>query len=138
MKIGLVSDLHIDVSGYQELPGGDVLIVAGDVCEARVATKEHHSTKLLYRLPGSFPCADFFEFECAKYKKVFYVLGNFVHVSPSTIVINKYSNSPNARIGLTITEDIVDYINKNVEELTVYPYSVPYSYPEDIFGETYR
>lgn len=44
-------------------------------------------------------------------------------------------------IGKTYTgpnEDIVDYINKNVEELTVYPYSVPYSYPEDIFGETYR
>ena len=79
MKIGLVSDLHIDISGYQELPGGDVLIIAGDVCEARAATKEFHSTKLLYRLPGSFPCADFFEFECAKYKKVFYVLGNHEH-----------------------------------------------------------
>ena len=77
--INLISDLHLDISGYRALLGGDVLIIAGDVCEAKNATKEFHSTKLLHRLPGSFPCADFFKFECAKYKKVFYVLGNHEH-----------------------------------------------------------
>jgi predicted phosphohydrolase len=77
--INLISDLHLDISGYQALLGGDVLIIAGDVCEAKNATKEFHSTKLLHMLPGSFPCADFFKFECAKYKKVFYVLGNHEH-----------------------------------------------------------
>ena len=42
---------------------------------------------------------------------VFYVLGNFVQIQPSTIIVNKYSNTPNARIGLTITEAIVNYNN---------------------------
>lgn len=42
---------------------------------------------------------------------VFYVLGNFVQVSSTTIVIDKYSNTPSKRIGLTITETIFDYIN---------------------------
>ncbi len=79
MKIGLVSDLHLDISGYQELPGGDVLIIAGDACEARTLRKEFHSTKLLDRTPGSFPCHDFFEYEVSKYKKVFYVVGNHEH-----------------------------------------------------------
>jgi predicted phosphohydrolase len=62
-----------------ELPGGDVLILAGDICEARELRKEFHSTKLLDRTPGAFPCHDFFEFELAKYKKVFYVMGNHEH-----------------------------------------------------------
>jgi Icc-related predicted phosphoesterase len=79
VKINLVSDLHLDISKYQELPGGDVLIIAGDACEARSLVKEFHSTKLLERTPGAFPCSDFFEFECAKYKKVFYVMGNHEH-----------------------------------------------------------
>jgi Icc-related predicted phosphoesterase len=78
MNISLVSDLHLEC-GYQELPGGDVLILAGDICEARTLRKEFHSTKNLYRMSGSFPSADFFEFECAKYKKVFMVMGNHEH-----------------------------------------------------------
>ena len=44
---------------------------------------------------------------------VFYVLGNFVEVQPSTIIVNKYTNSPSARIGLSITETIYDYTNDN-------------------------
>jgi hypothetical protein len=42
---------------------------------------------------------------------VFYVLGNFVQIQPSTIILNKYSSSANARVGLTITETVEDYIN---------------------------
>jgi Icc-related predicted phosphoesterase len=79
MIISLVSDLHLDYSGYQELPGGDVLLLAGDICEAKELGKEFHSTKLLDRKPGAFPCYDFFHYECAKYKKVFYVMGNHEH-----------------------------------------------------------
>ena len=79
MIISLVSDIHLDVSKHLELPGGDVLIIAGDACEARELVKEHHSTKVLPYTGGSFPCYDFFEFECAKYKKVFYVMGNHEH-----------------------------------------------------------
>jgi len=42
---------------------------------------------------------------------VFYVLGNFVQIQPSTIVLDKYTNLPSKRVGLTITETIIDYIN---------------------------
>lgn len=79
MKIHLLSDLHLDISKHLELPGGDVLLVAGDACEARALTREFHSTKVLPYTGGAFPCYDFFEFECAKYKKVFYVMGNHEH-----------------------------------------------------------
>jgi hypothetical protein len=42
---------------------------------------------------------------------VFYILGNFVQISPSTIILEKYNNSPSKRVGLTITETVYDYIN---------------------------
>jgi hypothetical protein len=42
---------------------------------------------------------------------VFYILGNFVQISASTIILEKYNNSPTKRVGLTITETIYDYIN---------------------------
>lgn len=78
MIVHLVSDLHLEF-GYQELPGGDVLILAGDICEARTLRKEFHQTKVLDRVPGAFKAYDFFYSECAKYKKVFYVMGNHEH-----------------------------------------------------------
>jgi predicted phosphodiesterase len=79
MKITIISDLHIDLSGHLHLPGGEVLIVAGDACETRDLVKEYHSTKVLPYTGGQFPCYDFFEFECAKYDKVFYIMGNHEH-----------------------------------------------------------
>jgi hypothetical protein len=79
MKISVVSDLHLEC-GYQELPGGEVLILAGDIAEARSIRKDHHSTKTLLDHPHSgFPCSEFFRWECAKYEKVFYVMGNHEH-----------------------------------------------------------
>jgi len=42
---------------------------------------------------------------------VFYVLGNFVQIQPSTIVVDKYDNTPTRRVGLTITETIYDYVD---------------------------
>ncbi len=79
MKISLVSDIHLEISKNLELPGGDVLIVAGDACEVRSLTNEFHSTRVLPHDEGSFPCYDFFWNQCAKYKKVFYVIGNHEH-----------------------------------------------------------
>jgi Icc-related predicted phosphoesterase len=79
ITINLVSDLHLDVSGYLDLPGGDVLILAGDICEAKELHKEFHSTKVVDREPGAFPCHDFFEFVVPRYKKVFMVMGNHEH-----------------------------------------------------------
>lgn len=79
MKISLVSDLHLDVSGYLDLPGGDVLILAGDICEVKELQKEFRQTKAVDREPGAFPCYDFFHYVAPKYKKVFMVLGNHEH-----------------------------------------------------------
>lgn len=78
MKISYVSDLHLEF-GYQSLPGGDVLILAGDVCEARSLIKCHHSTKMIGHPAGAHRYSDFFEIECAKYDRVFYVMGNHEH-----------------------------------------------------------
>jgi len=79
ISINLVSDLHLDVSGYLDLPGGDVLILAGDICEAKALRHEFNQTKTMDRNPGAFPCHDFFEFVVPKYKKVFMVMGNHEH-----------------------------------------------------------
>jgi predicted phosphodiesterase len=79
MKITLVSDLHLDVSGYMDMPGGEVLILAGDIFEAKELRKEFHQTKVLDREPGAFPCYDFVNYVLPKFKKVFYVIGNHEH-----------------------------------------------------------
>lgn len=78
MKISLVSDLHLE-NGYQELPGGEVLILAGDISEVRDFKNEFHSTRLLDAKPGTYKWYDFFYKECAKYDRVFYVMGNHEH-----------------------------------------------------------
>ena len=80
MNINLVSDLHLDVSGYLDLPGGEVLIIAGDACEAKAIRHDLRQIKHLSDEPQrSFPCSEFWRYECAKYKKVFYVMGNHEH-----------------------------------------------------------
>ena len=62
MKINLISDLHLEF-GPVSLPGGEVLILAGDICEYR-SLRDLSNVK------------DFFNLECAKYDRVFMVLGN--------------------------------------------------------------
>jgi len=79
MKIHYVSDLHLECE-YQELPGGEVLILAGDIAEVKGISKQHHSTKLIQDTPDHFyRLSEFFKWECEKYDKVFYVLGNHEH-----------------------------------------------------------
>jgi hypothetical protein len=75
MKVSLVSDLHLEF-GYQELPGGELLILAGDICEYRSIDKDLKKPRKNNRTPGELRCWDFFEYECAKYEHVLYVLGN--------------------------------------------------------------
>lgn len=78
MKISYCSDTHLEF-GYQTLPGGDVLILAGDICESRSMQKDYKRSIDVDHAPGNFPCWDFFNVECAKYNKVFYVMGNHEH-----------------------------------------------------------
>lgn len=80
MKVQYVSDLHLEF-GDLVLPGGEVLILAGDICEA----KNFKSNE--YQVNNSFTThrgridryARFFVEECAKYQQVFYVMGNHEH-----------------------------------------------------------
>ena len=44
---------------------------------------------------------------------VFFIRGYFVKVPSSTIILDQYSNSPNYRVGLTITEEIVTASSQN-------------------------
>jgi hypothetical protein len=39
-----------------------------------------------------------------------YSIGNFVQVNPQTIILDKYNNTPSLRVGLQISETIVNYI----------------------------
>jgi Icc-related predicted phosphoesterase len=79
MKITVVSDLHLEF-GYTSLPGGEVLILSGDIAEAKRIKKQferygnHRSN-----VNRDFACSEFFWKECAKYQKVFYVMGNHEH-----------------------------------------------------------
>ena len=71
MLVNLISDCHLECSDLT-LPGGDVLILAGDICEAKhLKRAEPSEEKNRYM--------QFFEEECAKYKDVIYVMGNHCH-----------------------------------------------------------
>jgi Icc-related predicted phosphoesterase len=78
MRIDYCSDLHLEF-GYVTLPGGDVLVLAGDICEERSLRKQFHDTKLIDHDDGAYRYTDFFERECSKYRKVFMVMGNHEH-----------------------------------------------------------
>lgn len=81
MKINLVSDLHLEVKDLQ-LPGGEVLIIAGDACEARNVKSHLYHASGVYSEKDSYRedrFARFFIEECAKYDQVFYVMGNHEH-----------------------------------------------------------
>ena len=79
MKISYVSDLHLEF-GSQTLPGGEVLVLAGDIAEARSIQRQFHSTKpVTDEHIEEFRCSEFFQKEVVKYDKVFYVMGNHEH-----------------------------------------------------------
>jgi predicted phosphodiesterase len=80
MKVNLISDLHLEF-GDLELPGGEVLIIAGDACESRTLSKHPYDPGALEESSGRRPdrAARFFWEECTKYQHVLYVMGNHEH-----------------------------------------------------------
>jgi predicted phosphodiesterase len=75
MKINLVSDLHLNFEDLT-LPGGEVLILSGDIMEAghlRLADNAKKDTFIADRYRR------FMNEELPKYTKVFYVAGNHEH-----------------------------------------------------------
>ena len=75
MKLSLMSDLHLEFSKMVPLPGGDVLLLSGDIVPS--APLFGRTDKYSIRVQGF--AKDLFFTECAKYQKVFYVMGNHEH-----------------------------------------------------------
>jgi len=78
-----MSDLHLDFADLT-LPGGDVLILSGDICEAKRMKPGMYNPDMVLldherkdQRPDRFN--RFFEEECAKYREVFMVMGNHEH-----------------------------------------------------------
>lgn len=84
MKINVISDLHLEFEDLT-LPGGDVLIISGDACEARKLKRDHYQPAGVTMLPHEKSNLRpdrwyrFFEEECAKYRETVYVMGNHEH-----------------------------------------------------------
>jgi len=83
MKINVISDLHLDFADLT-LPGGDVLILSGDICEARRLKKDMYNPDMvLFEHERKDQRPDryyrFFEEECSKYREVVMVMGNHEH-----------------------------------------------------------
>jgi predicted phosphodiesterase len=77
MKLHVMSDLHLEFAPM-DLPGGDVLLLAGDICVA--AHLEKHRTDDRARSHKKV-CKKFFFEECSKYNSVYYIAGNHEHYS---------------------------------------------------------
>jgi hypothetical protein len=85
MKFSVISDLHLEFADL-ELPGGEVLILSGDVCEAKHVKAEYDVLNIMNEggpANGNFKRSDrytrFFHEECSKYDRVIYVMGNHEH-----------------------------------------------------------
>lgn len=81
MKINVISDLHLEFDDLV-LPGGDVLILSGDVCEAKnvkLDQYEKNAVQFTFERKRSDRYIRFFVEECAKYRHVIYVMGNHEH-----------------------------------------------------------
>ena len=83
MKVNVISDLHLEFEDL-ELPGGDVLILSGDVCEAKnIKADKYDPEGIMFsfetrnRRPDRY--IRFFKEECTKYRHVIYVMGNHEH-----------------------------------------------------------
>lgn len=75
MNIQLMSDLHLEF-GSMDLPGGDVLLLAGDICVADyLRSVRTDQDAIIHRKI----CDAFFKQECSKYSAVYYIMGNHEH-----------------------------------------------------------
>ena len=84
MRISVISDLHLDFADLV-LPGGDVLILSGDIFEAKNLKKEMYNPEmiLLEHEQADQRPDRYYRFlleECSKkYREVIYVIGNHEH-----------------------------------------------------------
>lgn len=77
-KLHLASDLHLE-HGELTLPGGDILLLAGDICEAaRLKPVTSELTNTVVR-DQRLRYQDFWHNQVTKYRKVYMVMGNHEH-----------------------------------------------------------
>lgn len=76
MKISIVSDLHLEFCAAPELPGGDILLMAGDIFGAGILKPNRNDADARSaRKRASKFCAE----QLSKYSWIYYVLGNHEH-----------------------------------------------------------
>lgn len=81
MRVNVISDLHLEF-GDLNLPGGDVLVLSGDICEAKHVKRDQYQAtpvQFAFEAKRTDRYIRFFMEECAKYRHVLYVMGNHEH-----------------------------------------------------------
>ena len=82
MRVNVISDLHLEFEDLV-LPGGDILILSGDVCEATNIKDNYDPNGIMWEESKKHKRPDrfirFFKEECTKYRHVIYVMGNHEH-----------------------------------------------------------
>lgn len=84
MYVNLISDIHLEFADLK-LPGGDVLLIAGDACEAHRIKPDMYTGVMprLLKWETEEKRVDrhyrFFKEECSKYNHVLYIAGNHEH-----------------------------------------------------------
>jgi UDP-2,3-diacylglucosamine pyrophosphatase LpxH len=79
MKIQIMNDLHLEFDNQGPvlaLPGGEILLLAGDVAVAAYLGKQR-TDKLAKK--HERVAREFFFHQCAKYERVYYIMGNHEH-----------------------------------------------------------
>lgn len=78
MKINIINDVHLEFDRQPtvKLTGGDVLLLPGDVAVAKHVQPQRTDKEARQKL-AIYDA--FFKEECAKYAKVFYIMGNHEH-----------------------------------------------------------
>lgn len=98
MTLSIMSDLHLDF-GDLELPGGDVLALAGDVFSGAVIKYGEDETASFHHLWKRY--VRFCKEELSKYKEVIFVMGNHeyygltIETAPHTLRSFLEKNAPN-------------------------------------------
>lgn len=78
MKINILNDIHLEFDAVPtiDLIGDDILLLAGDICVADYL-RPNRTDKLARKHVNVVKA--FFHEQCAKYQKVYYIMGNHEH-----------------------------------------------------------
>jgi hypothetical protein len=103
------------LSGQQFTDGSFIATATGQTLyEATVITSTANNPSTGYSSTASIANGVFYivnGYSISDTTGIQYSIGNFVQVNPQTIILDKYDNTPNVRIGLQITETIYDYVD---------------------------